>query len=78
MAAGAGPTASQALFRAKLLADEMPHEIEEVFAVCGTFLFPRSATDLDMHCSCPDWAVPCKYEQLAADDTEPRATADDA
>jgi uncharacterized Zn finger protein len=39
----------------------MPHEIEEVFSECGTPLFPRSATDLDMHCSCPDWGVPCKH-----------------
>jgi uncharacterized Zn finger protein len=53
--------ASQALFRAKLLAGEMPPEIEQVFAVCGTPLFPRSAADLDMHCSCPDWEVPCKH-----------------
>ena len=53
--------ARQALFRAKLLAGEMPHEIEEVFAECGTPLFPRSAADLDMHCSCPDWGVPCKH-----------------
>jgi uncharacterized Zn finger protein len=53
--------ASQALFRAKLLASEMPVEIEQVFADCGTPLFPRSATDLDMRCSCPDWEVPCKH-----------------
>jgi uncharacterized Zn finger protein len=53
--------ASQALFRAKLLAGEMPAEIEEVFASCGTPLFPRSASDLDMRCSCPDWGVPCKH-----------------
>ena len=53
--------AGQALFRAKLLSGEMPHEIEDVFAECGTPLFPRSATDLDMHCSCPDWGVPCKH-----------------
>jgi uncharacterized Zn finger protein len=53
--------AGQALFRAKLLAGEMPHEIEEVFADCGTPLFPRSAGDLDMRCSCPDWEVPCKH-----------------
>jgi uncharacterized Zn finger protein len=53
--------ATQALFRAKLLAGEMPHEIEEVFAACGTPLFPRSAADLDMRCSCPDWGVPCKH-----------------
>jgi uncharacterized Zn finger protein len=53
--------ASQALFRAKLLAGEMPAEIEQVFADCGTPLFPRSAADLEMHCSCPDWGVPCKH-----------------
>ena len=32
--------ASQALFRAKLLAGEMPAEIEQVFADCGTPYFP--------------------------------------
>jgi len=53
--------AARALFRAKLLAGEMPHEIEEVFAGCGTPLFPRQASDLDMRCSCPDWEVPCKH-----------------
>jgi uncharacterized Zn finger protein len=53
--------AERALFRAKLLAGEMPHEIEEVFADCGTPLFPRLASDLDMRCSCPDWEVPCKH-----------------
>jgi uncharacterized Zn finger protein len=39
----------------------MPHEIEEVFGECGTPLFPRLASDLDMRCSCPDWGVPCKH-----------------
>ncbi len=53
--------ASQALFRAKLLAGEMPREIEEVFAGCGTPLFPSSSADLDLHCNCPDWGVPCKH-----------------
>jgi len=53
--------AGQALFRAKLLAGEMPHEIEDVFAEAGTPLFPRLASDLDMRCSCPDWGVPCKH-----------------
>ena len=46
--------ASQALFRARLLAGEMLAEIEQVFADCGTPLFPRSAADLEMRCSCPD------------------------
>lgn len=53
--------AGAALFRAKLLAGEMPAEIEEVFADCGTPLFPRRLSDLDMRCSCPDGAVPCKH-----------------
>lgn len=53
--------ASQALFRAKLLAGEMPPEIEEVFDACGTPLFPASMADLDMRCNCPDWEVPCKH-----------------
>jgi uncharacterized Zn finger protein len=52
---------SQALFRAKLLAGEMPHEIESVFAACGTPLFPSSFDDLGMECDCPDWSVPCKH-----------------
>ncbi|MGN9842351.1 SWIM zinc finger family protein [Nonomuraea sp. H19] len=50
--------AAQAVYRAKLLAGEMPTEIEELFAALGVDLFPR---DLDMDCSCPDWGFPCKH-----------------
>ena len=53
--------AARAVFRARLLAGEMPAEIEEVFASCGTPLFPKSLHDLEMTCSCPDWEVPCKH-----------------
>ncbi len=53
--------AGRAVFRARLLAGEMPAEIEQVFAGCGTPLFPSSARDLEMACSCPDWEVPCKH-----------------
>ena len=53
--------AARAIFRARLLAGEMPAEIEEVFAGCGTPLFPKSIRDLGMTCSCPDWEVPCKH-----------------
>jgi len=56
-----GELAGQALFRAKLLAGEMPREIEELFAGCGVPLFPSSSRDLDMSCSCPDWGMPCKH-----------------
>jgi uncharacterized Zn finger protein len=53
--------ASQALFRARLLAGEMPAEIEQVFADCGAPLFPEPSRDLAMSCNCPDWGVPCKH-----------------
>src|SRR6266581_4266261 len=53
--------AARALYSAKLLAGEMPFQIEEVFASCGLSLFPERAQDLAMSCSCPDWAVPCKH-----------------
>ncbi|ONI74737.1 hypothetical protein ALI144C_38660 [Actinosynnema sp. ALI-1.44] len=53
--------AGMALFAAKLLAGQMPSEIEEVFAELDVPLFPAAARDLPMHCSCPDWAVPCKH-----------------
>jgi uncharacterized Zn finger protein len=53
--------AARALYSAKLLAGEMPLQIEEVFASCDLSLFPERAQDLAMSCSCPDWAVPCKH-----------------
>ena len=51
----------QALPAAKLLAGEVPPELEEIFATAGAPLFPTAAEDLDQHCSCPDWGVPCKH-----------------
>src|SRR2546427_12290180 len=53
--------ASQAIFAAKLLAGEMPTEIEEAFDEVNVALFPTAETDLDTDCSCPDWANPCKH-----------------
>lgn len=52
--------AAQALHRAKLLAGEMPPEIEEVFGGCGLPLFPEER-GLEMDCSCPDRGLPCKH-----------------
>jgi len=52
--------AEQALFAARLLAGEMPPEIEQAFQAAGVSLFPTS-DDVAMRCSCPDWAVPCKH-----------------
>jgi uncharacterized Zn finger protein len=53
--------ADSAWYSAKLLAGEMPEDIEEVFGRFGLPLFPASAHELDMYCSCPDWEVPCKH-----------------
>lgn len=52
---------AQALYAARLLAGELPAEIEDVFADLDTPLFPRHLHDLAMRCSCPDWEVPCKH-----------------
>lgn len=53
--------AGQALFMAKLLAGEMPREIEEAFAASNLNLFPNHRHDLETECSCPDWSNPCKH-----------------
>jgi uncharacterized Zn finger protein len=53
--------AGQAVFLARLLAGEMPHEIGDAFAATGLSLFPATARDLNTACSCPDWANPCKH-----------------
>jgi uncharacterized Zn finger protein len=51
----------QALFAAKLLAGEMPQDVEEVFKEVGVSLFPAKMRDLETDCSCPDWSNPCKH-----------------
>ncbi|HEX5691834.1 MAG TPA: SWIM zinc finger family protein [Roseiflexaceae bacterium] len=53
--------ASQAIFAAKLLAGEMPQNIEEAFAAAKVSLFPDKRGDLETDCSCPDYANPCKH-----------------
>ena len=53
--------AAQALPLAKLLAGEMPHDIEELLDACKLALFPRSASELTASCTCPDGANPCKH-----------------
>lgn len=57
--------ASQAVFAAKLLAGEMPENIEEAFQSAGLSLFPERPGDLVTQCSCPDWANPCKHVAAA-------------
>jgi len=53
--------AEQAIFVARLLAGEMPQNIEEAFEAARAPLFPKSSRELETECSCPDWANPCKH-----------------
>ncbi|MEW6365941.1 MAG: SWIM zinc finger family protein [Acidobacteriota bacterium] len=51
----------QAIFAAKLLAGEMPKDVESALTGAGMSLFPERLNDLDTQCSCPDWSNPCKH-----------------
>ena len=51
----------EARFGAKLLAGEMPTDIEDVFKAEGLSLFPKTHGDLKTECSCPDYSNPCKH-----------------
>jgi uncharacterized Zn finger protein len=53
--------AGRAIFAAKLLANEMPSNIEEAFQSVHLSLFPTTDQDLKTRCTCPDWANPCKH-----------------
>jgi uncharacterized Zn finger protein len=57
----AGAMADQALFAARLLAGEMPEQIEDAFRAAGASLFPAAEGDMETDCSCPDWSNPCKH-----------------
>lgn len=56
-----GALAENAWYAAALLSGEMPDDIEDAFAGLGFSLFPVSARELSLDCSCPDDAVPCKH-----------------
>ena len=51
----------RASFAAKLLAHEMPEEMEEVFKETGIPLFMRKSAIRRFKCTCPDDATPCKH-----------------
>ena len=57
----AGRLAEQAVFSARLLAGEMPADIEEIFEEEGLSLYPAAEGDLKAQCTCPDTANPCKH-----------------
>ena len=51
----------KAFYTAKLLAGDMPYEIEEIFQKAGAPLIPSSETDISSDCSCPDDDDACKH-----------------
>jgi uncharacterized Zn finger protein len=53
--------AGQAIFAARLLAGEMPQDVETAFWAAQVSLFPTQRDDLQTNCSCPDYANPCKH-----------------
>jgi uncharacterized Zn finger protein len=46
-----------AQFQARILPEELHEELNRL----GIRLFPSSWKEMNMQCSCPDWAVPCKH-----------------
>ena len=55
------PWPAQAFFSARLLAGDLPAELEDLFAESGAPLFPAGVDELTQRCCCPDFAVPCKH-----------------
>ena len=45
----------------KLMADEMPDDIDLLFKAAKQQLLPVSYSDFEVSCTCPDYAVPCKH-----------------
>ncbi len=53
--------ASRVKFAARLLAGDVPPELEGVFADAGVALLPARWSDIVARCTCPDIANPCKH-----------------
>ena len=49
------------LLLTRLLNRELPPQLHQIAAQNNIRIFPGRWNDLEMNCSCPDWAVPCKH-----------------
>lgn len=61
---------SEPMLVARLLADDLPTEVETIFKSNGCDLFPGGKLgpgryDMTTRCSCPDYANPCKHSTAA-------------
>ncbi|MEC4815233.1 MAG: SWIM zinc finger family protein [Scytonema sp. PMC 1069.18] len=52
---------SKASIISRLMLNEVPENIEEVFSQLGLHLLPHNSKDFKTKCSCPDYANPCKH-----------------
>jgi uncharacterized Zn finger protein len=52
---------SKASIVSRLLLNEVPENIENIFSELGLHLLPHSRKDFKTNCSCPDSANPCKH-----------------
>lgn len=44
-----------------LINHELPKELHDIALKNNINIFPESWKDINMDCSCPDWAIPCKH-----------------
>lgn len=53
--------AERAVYAARLLAGQLPDDLDRVLAGFGLSLFPDELSEIAMDCGCPDWRVPCRH-----------------
>lgn len=53
--------AAQAIHLAKLLAGEVPDDLDALLAEQGLSLLPQSVGEVGLSCSCSDWREPCLH-----------------
>ena len=53
--------AKEPVLVSKLMNNELDSRLDTIASKIGLQIFPSRWDDLDMECSCPDWAVPCKH-----------------
>ncbi len=56
-----GTILNNPLLLSKLLNRELPESLHSMAEANHIQIFPGRWNDLEMDCSCPDWAVPCKH-----------------
>lgn len=53
--------AAEALHAARLLAGDLPEDLDRILAGFGLSLFPTDLSEIALECSCPAWVRPCAH-----------------